>query len=165
MAAGATYEPIETRTLSSAIDIVTFSSITGAYTDLILVISGAKAYQTNTFMRFNGDAGNNYSMTNMWGNGSAAVSNRYTSAQFIYIDLASPAANTVHTKIVQISNYSNTTTYKTSLTRDSSFDGEAFVGVGVWRNTAAITSITITNANSYNWNVGTMFTLYGIKAA
>jgi hypothetical protein len=35
--------------------------------------------------------------------------------------------------------------------------------VGLWRNTAAITSITITNAGTYQ--IGSTFTLYGIASA
>jgi hypothetical protein len=166
MAAGITYEPIATQTLSTATDVVTFSTISQAYTDLILVINGAKSHQTNTYIRFNGDTGSNYSLTNMWGDGSGVVSNRYSNVTFIYVDIASPAANTIHTKIVQINNYSNATTNKTVLIRDSSFDGEALASVGMWRNTSAITSISITNATSgYNWNVGSTFTIYGIAAA
>jgi hypothetical protein len=165
MAAGKTYEPIATNTLATATDIVTFSSISGAYTDLILVINGAKAYQTNTHMRFNGDSGANYSFTNLRGNGLSVGSNRYTSVTFIYVDIATTLADEMNTKIIQINNYSNTTTYKTALVRDSAVTAEALAGVGMWRNTAAITSITITNVNNYNWNVGTMFTLYGIAAA
>ena len=39
MAAGATYEPIATNTLGSAAASVTFSGISGSYTDLILITS------------------------------------------------------------------------------------------------------------------------------
>ena len=39
MAAGATYEPIETQTLGSAAPSVTFSSIVGTYTDLRIVVA------------------------------------------------------------------------------------------------------------------------------
>ena len=38
-----TYEPIETQTLDSAAASVTFSSISGSYTDLVLVINAASA--------------------------------------------------------------------------------------------------------------------------
>jgi len=165
MAAGSTYTPIATNTLSAATDIVTFSSISGAYTDLILVIGGAKAYLTNTHIRFNGDTNSNYSFTNLRGNGIGAGSNRYTDYTFIYIDIATTLADEIHSKIIHINNYSNTTTYKTALIRDSAATAESLIGVGLWRNTAAITSITITNVNSYNWNVGSIFTLYGIAAA
>jgi len=37
MAAGKTYEPIATTTLSSSAATITFSSISGSYTDLVFV--------------------------------------------------------------------------------------------------------------------------------
>jgi hypothetical protein len=39
MAAGNTYTPLATQTLGSAAASVTFSSISGAYTDLVLVLN------------------------------------------------------------------------------------------------------------------------------
>jgi hypothetical protein len=58
MAAGNTYTPIVTNTLSSATSSVTFSSISGSYTDLVLVIA-YKAATTNyptLRLSFNGSA-------------------------------------------------------------------------------------------------------------
>ena len=43
MAAGSTYTPIATTTLGSAQADVTFSSISGSYTDLVLIIGGKNA--------------------------------------------------------------------------------------------------------------------------
>jgi len=37
--------------------------------------------------------------------------------------------------------------------------------VGLWRNTAAITSINLSTLSAYNFNIGTTATLYGIKNA
>jgi len=44
-----TYEPIATTTLSSAQSSVTFSSISGSYTDLVLVFSDVKLSSGTTF--------------------------------------------------------------------------------------------------------------------
>ena len=41
-----TYEPIATNTLGSAAASVTFSSISGTYTDLVVVVSGNGAVAT-----------------------------------------------------------------------------------------------------------------------
>jgi len=59
-------------------------------------------------------------------------------------------------------NYSNTTTYKTFLGRGN--DPSSFVrqGVGLWRNTAAITSFSVSGVT---FSTGVTATLYGIKAA
>jgi hypothetical protein len=74
--------------------------------------------------------------------------------------------------IYQIMNYSNTTTYKTSLTRQNTVDAADYNGtltaVGLWRSTSAITSVAIQltrGGSAYNFTSGSIFTLYGIKAA
>jgi hypothetical protein len=58
-----TYEPIATTTLGTAEASVTFSTISGAYTDLVLVIEGTFANYwfwqvADILMQFNGDTGN-----------------------------------------------------------------------------------------------------------
>jgi hypothetical protein len=65
-------------------------------------------------------------------------------------------------------NYSNTTTFKTTLVRSGTSTGSSFPGttaiVEMWRSTAAINRLDI-KANGVNFAVGSTFTLYGIKAA
>lgn len=165
MAAGATYEPIATTTLGSAQASVTFSSISGSYTDLVLVFTGSNATSSNGLrIRFNSDTGTNYSTTYIYGNGTSAAStfgSNTTGAQ-IAVDVASGQA----TCVTYIMNYSNTTTYKTVLGRGSSAGTTADAGVSLWRNTAAITSITVLlGAGTSNFASDSTFTLYGITAA
>lgn len=153
-----TYEPIATQTLSTSTATVTFSSIPSTYTDLVLVsnINDTNGY---SIMRFNSDSGNNYSRTWMYGNGSTAASNR--SSNVSGLDLkAETTSSTFAPTITQIMNYANTTTYKSVLIRQAQ-SGEVAAYVGLWRSTAAITTITITN----NLQSGCVLTLYGIKAA
>ena len=65
MAAGATYTPIATQTPGSNTASISFSSIPGTYTDLVLVIdnaftaSGGYSYS----LSFNDDTASNYSNT------------------------------------------------------------------------------------------------------
>jgi hypothetical protein len=66
--------------------------------------------------------------------------------------------------VTNVQNYSNTTTYKTVLSRGSS-NNYVFAWVDVWRNTAAISSLTISTDGSSNFTAGSTFSLYGIKAA
>jgi hypothetical protein len=165
----ATYEPIATQTLSTSTATVTFSSIPGTYTDLILITDGTAAATNGTNglkLQFNSDTGNNYSTTFLYGGGASASSGRSSNASFIAV---ARADTTQSNGITHIQNYSNSTTNKSVLSRGNvAASGQfplAIVYVGLWRSTAAITSMTISHENSVNFNSGFTFTLYGIKAA
>ena len=158
-----TYEPIATTTLGSAAASVTFSTISGAYTDLVIVYVGVATTSQTFSVQFNGDTGSNYSDTNLGGDGSTASSNRdssITSAK-MGINYSTGQSNF----ILSVMNYSNSTTYKTALCRSNAAVGEVNARVGLWRNTAAITSILLKMDSSSTFATGSTFTLYGIKAA
>ncbi len=161
MPAGATYEPIATTTLGSATTTVTFSSISGSYTDLFIVVDIPTATVNNNLqIRYNSDTGSNYSFTQL----QDASSNRASNATSLQTGALYSSART--TNIYQIQNYSNTTTYKTQLCRFGNPDFTVGTNVGLWRNTNAITSIEFKVAGGTdNYPSGTTFTLYGIKAA
>ena len=72
MPAGRTYTPLARTTLSSAAASVTFSNISGSYTDLVLVVSTISVNGT-AYMTVNSDTGTNYSRTFMYGTGSSVV--------------------------------------------------------------------------------------------
>jgi len=166
MAAGMTYFPIATNTLGSATSSVTFSSISGSYTDLSIVInSGSTASGQDIRCRFNSDTGSNYSFTYLTGNGSAASSNRATSQTFMPLDYNGYLSGSIATTtIINCMNYSNSTTYKTILGRFSTTAFGTDAAVGLWRSTSAITSIEfLTSASTFL--AGSTFTLYGIAAA
>jgi len=160
-----TYEPIATTTLGSATPTVTFSSISGSYTDLVLIFSGSNATSNNGLrLRFNSDSGSNYSSTYVYGDGSTATSSfgASTTGGQIAVDIGSSQSMC----IANIMNYSNATTYKTFIGRGSSAANYADANVSLWRNTAAITSVTVLlGAGTSNFATGSTFTLYGIKAA
>lgn len=163
MAAGATYEPIATQTLGSAVASITFSSIPSTYTDLIIIGNYVCISNRLSMIRVNGDTGSNYSVTYMGGNGSSGFSGQTSNDTVIY----GPNNNNVAaTGIIQINNYSNTSTYKTILTNGGAAQSPGNVGasVGTWRSTAAINSVTWF-PNGDDWAVGSTFTIYGIKAA
>ena len=163
-----TYDKIATTTLGSAQATVTFSSIPGTYTDLVLITNekqstgGTRA----SALRFNSDTGSNYSQTGLYGTGSTAGSFRTTNAAYLYYGYYafSTTSNFNFNSIVQINNYSNTTTNKTVLSRANNASNGVDAIVGLWRNTAAITSITLTMETLSNFEIGCTFTLYGIKA-
>jgi hypothetical protein len=155
-----TYEKIATTTLGSATNTVTFNSISGSYTDLILVINGTLTGSAVKYINFNGDSAANYSITTLIGTGTSAVSSRYGEP---YLDVYNSAANPFM-NVVKIMNYSNTTTYKTFFARQDAPSTTIEQIVGLWRSTSAITSLSIyTTSNQFS--TGSTFTIYGIKAA
>ena len=169
MAAGRTYTPIARTTLSTAASTVTFNSISGSYTDLVLVVQASVDSDGDLRYRLNSDTGSNYSGTILWGTGSTAGSTR-VSNQTSGITNSYGGFNTTlggSVQILQFINYSNTTTYKTILSRTSAAAGGVDATVGTWRSTSAITSIQIGKNSGMGgtFQIGSTFTLYGILAA
>jgi hypothetical protein len=160
MAAGSTYTKIASTTLSSSTATVAFSSIPATYTDLVLVINKTSTTSASPLIYINFDGGNNYSETFLRGDGSSANSGRISSTGFI--NTASNPGTAMMNTIVNFQNYSNTTTYKTVLWRGNATDGQVVAGVGLWRNTAAITTVEISFALA---NTTATLNLYGIAAA
>ena len=161
-----TYEPIATTTLGSAASSVTFSSISGAYTDLILICDGGITSGLHNFtVQINSDTASNYSRTFLSGTGSAASSGRGSSLtsmvlnDYGYLETTSGANVIAH-----FMNYSNTTTYKTVLSRANNAANGTSANINLWRSTAAISTILVSSSGS-TFVSGSTFTLYGIKAA
>lgn len=155
-----TYTPIATQTLSSTSAAITFSSIPQGYTDLVLVIAGKNSSSTySPYIQFNGDTSTNYSSTNLYGDGTSAASNRSTSTATAYFgSLGATQGNAV----ISINNYSNSTTYKTSLIRINDAGFRVYANAMLWRSTAAITSVNILNESPGTFAAGSTFSLYGI---
>jgi len=166
MAAGSTYTPIATTTLGSAQASVTFSSISGSYTDLVLIINGALSSSTaDILLTFNSDSGSNYSTTKLAGSGSSAISSRVSNQNSIPLEWYAYLDTTyAYNSITNIFNYSNTTTYKTLIARANQAATGVNANVGLWRSTSAITTILLT-ASASTFVSGSTFTLYGIAAA
>ena len=168
MAAGNTYESIATTTLGSATATVTFSSIPATYTDLIVVlgIAGLSAVETPK-MYFNGDTSALYTTTWISGHNTTAYSGRTTSQTSFYGIGAYNSGNSsgVSSIVIQVPNYSNTTTYKSMLARNNSTDLSVDATVGLYRSTSAVSSISFIVHGGNTYSTGTVFSLYGIKAA
>lgn len=164
--AGATYEPISTTTLTGTQANISFSSL-GSYTDLILVCNPINTSAGSDIgLQFNSDTGNNYSATWVNGNGTSAVSSRI--ASYSYIPVLQPVSgqSTVYSgqAIIQIMNYRNSTTYKSVLTRYDDAAKSTGAEIGLWRSTAAITSLLM-KPGTGSFASGSTFTIYGILAA
>ena len=167
MAAGKTYIPIATTTLGSAAASYTFSSIPSTYTDLILITNyGLSADADSTFYVNGVNTGTAYSETYMRGDGTSATSGRRSNQPRWILGLASVTVPTTltTTEIHQFCNYSNTTTYKTVLSRINNGGVQVAARIGMYASTTAISSITV-GGISANLLAGSTFTLYGIAAA
>lgn len=173
----ATYEAISTNTLGSTATSVVFSSIPQTYTDLILVVTGrdSRSEANDGYgFSFNTDTSTgstNYSSTFAYGANSTIYSGRETNYRQIGVHQVTASTygdnNYYPVSISHIFNYSNSNIYKTVLNRGG-IPAESYMNVGTWRNTAAISTITIWpgyNGSGYTFYAGSTFTLYGIKAA
>jgi hypothetical protein len=142
---------------------ITFSSIPSTYTDLVLVANIFTTVNANETLRVNGDTGNNYSTTSLYGTGTSALSSRGSNNNAMTFQSEVFSTSTVSALTVfHFMNYSNTTTFKTVLSRSSQANRAAETAVNLWRNTAAITSITIAGAT---FTSNATFSLYGIANA
>jgi hypothetical protein len=158
-----TMTPITTNTLSATATSVTFSNVPQGYTDLYIVWNGSVNTSQNVSLQFNSDTGSNYSATRLRGTGSAAESSRWSNITLMYGPNPDTTGNS--TVVWQVMNYSNSTTNKTGIARGGGAGGETGAYVGLWRNTAAITSVTVIINGSATMSSGTSLTIYGIKAA
>lgn len=167
----ATFEPIATYTVPSNTTSYTFSSIPGTYTDLVVSMSVASSSGNTLFIRFNNDTSALYSATRLSGSGTSALSDRDTrgSGYGVLTNYAAPPSTLGnHNTILQVMNYSNTTTFKTWLNRSNLASAGTDAIVGLYGSTSAITSIGF-STNGFGGTstllAGSTFTIYGIKAA
>lgn len=163
-----TYTPITNNTLSSSASTVTFSSISNTYTDLILIVQPIASAGVDLELRFNGDSGTNYSCSQLTGTGSAVTYGAFTNAAQMRLDKFGYVNTSIGTMdVIHIMNYANTSVNKTVLSRTGNASQGTDIVVGMWRSTAAITSIVLYPGvgTGATFSAGSTFTLYGIKAA
>jgi hypothetical protein len=154
-----TYVALDTVTVSAS-SSVSFTSIPSTYTDLVIVIDGTSTTGAEMFVRFNSDSGSNYSFLQFYSDGSSVgrdIRNNQTEGR---IGSIRTAQNSV---ICNIFNYANTTTFKTSTSRDGTGTVITNTFTNLWLSTSAINAIQIFPPTG-QFNGGMVFTIYGIKA-
>lgn len=158
-----TYEPIATTTLTSAQTSVSFTNITGTYTDLIVIVNGQDSTNGYVLVRYNNDSNSIYSRTAVYGDGSNPQTFRQSSQTSHFV---ATGGGTPQGQKIQINNYSNTTIFKTTLLNENRSDSSVGITVGLYRSSSAISRIDFISATGgATINSGSTFTLYGIKAA
>ena len=162
-----TYTLIEAKTLGSSTASITFSSIPQTYTDLKLV---ASTRNNNADTDNNGTISFNSSTSSrsaifVYGTGSSALSGTDTGG-FTWGEVGNNAtSNTFSNFEIYIPNYtsSNYKSYSNDgVTEQNATRSVQMLVAGLWSNTAAITSITLT-PQSYSYLASSTFYLYGIK--
>ena len=162
------YYSIATQTVGSGgASSITFTSIPSTYTHLQIRVTSLSAHNfSNTIVQFNGDTGANYTLHQLVGNGSAASA--YGTGGQTNITVGQQGTSTYPgVEIMDILDYANTNKYKTVRDlsgTDSNGTGQTLIILrsGVWMNTSAVTSITLTNDGG-SYNQYSSFALYGIR--
>jgi hypothetical protein len=170
--AASSYESIATVTVGANQSTITFSSIATTWTHLQIrgiARNGSpdSAGNDNIRMRFNSDTGSNYSLHYLYGTGSSALAGAGANQSIMLA--GKPASggdgsNIFGAFVTDILEYKNTNIYKTIRTLtgiDNNGSGIIFFSSGNWRNTNAITTITLTS--DADFTSYSSFALYGIK--
>lgn len=169
----AAFDLLQTTILSTTATSVTFSNL-GNYTDYKhLQIRGTGRTDDGNilYLRMNGDTSQAYSRHQLTANGSSVSSSNSAPSNHIIGCFA--LANNGNTTnifsgfVLDILDFSNVNKFKTIRSLGGNVQAVNFntaLGLfsGVWRNTNAITSLTISNSGG-NYVSGTRFSLYGIK--
>lgn len=154
------WTPLANTTLGANAVSVTFSSISGSYRDLFIVVQGSTTSGQNLFVRFNSDStASNYIFVSMSGDGSSTTSKTTTNGYINYWTNWDTAQNNT---VVNIMDYAATDKHKIYLSRNNSTAVGVEAVCGRWANTAAVTTVAVLAAT--NFASGTSFALYGVSA-
>jgi hypothetical protein len=164
-----TYELITSQTVGSGgASSVTFSSIPATYTDLLIKGSARDSGTGSVYMGIRLDLqGSNtgFSQKMLYGDGSSAASASDSGHAWQYGDSASATANTFGNWECYIPNYL-AAQYKSynsdSVAENNGTPTITAMTAGLWSNTTAISTITLTTAGS-GFVQYSSFYLYGIK--
>ena len=170
---GAFTQIAQTIVSGSTTSSVTFSSISGSYSQLKLVMMGASSSASDDTWNvyFNGDnASTNYDEQEMYnsvgGSGTPSSFGATAVATTFSATLASNSSGRASSATCELPSYSATTFFKTMTCESTSWKTGGFLKVETqtadWKNTAAITSVTVAcNNSSCHLMPGTTVTLYG----
>jgi hypothetical protein len=158
------YVPLANITLGANASTVTFSSINQTYRDLIFVLVGTTTGTAFSRMRMNGDAGNNYSLISMEGNGSNVQSTQSGTGSNIALPIGSTMESaTSWLDTIQILDYSQTNKVKTGVMRSVNASDRTSTACIRWNSTSAITSVEFTG-NNQPFAAGLTVALYGVTS-
>jgi hypothetical protein len=170
---GGALAQISNQTLGGAAATIDFPGIAGTFNHLLLVLAArgdtaATAVVVN--LQFNGDSGANYDIQRVTTAAAAAGGNEAfggTSARVGSIAAASAAAGLSGSLYIFIPGYAGAVLHKTFISNSGWKIGVASGNIAIeevtghWRNTAAVTRVTLLAAAG-NFIAGSQATLYGL---
>jgi hypothetical protein len=169
-----TYIALAKTVLTSSAASITFSSISATYTDLCVLISARTNSSAGSFVgtlaiTYNGITIND-SVTELFTDGTNVSSQRSTtSTNIVRVPADGCTANTFGNAEIIIPNYASSS-YKPAsgtsvIENNSTTTGESRIATaaGLWSDTSAISSITLTSLSGHTIDAGSSFYLYGIK--
>jgi len=161
------YQSIATVTVGSGgATVVTFSGIPQTYKHLQLryIARSSTGGEYNPNFQINSDTAGNYRWHYVTGNGTtASAGDSGASPTSIVLGIVPSATSNFGVSIIDFLDYADTTKFKTTRNvggRDTNGAGEALVISGLWRSTAAISTITLNFSGAAQYS---HFALYGIK--
>lgn len=175
----ASVQRIEQKVLAAKVATVTFAGIPQCFSHLKIEMQTrtdrADAQLTDQInMRFNADGGANYDHVYLVGErNNTRTSGGTVNAAFIWIANTANAnapANYSDQCTININNYRRTTFFKTATAEGGQIEdhevGAGLLGTwrrsGWWHDTSAITAIELYTVNADDFEIGCVFTLYGL---
>lgn len=178
-AGGPAYDLLSTTVLSSSASSVSFSSLdtlAAGYKHLEIRMVTRSDYSNiyndslHTKLHFNGDTGSNYAYHRMHGSGSSVSSSAATSTADLRIWYTTAVGNSTTgiftPAVISILDFANASKNTTTRAINGMYGSIGAPRVafqsGLWNNTAAVTSLSLTSAFG-NYVAGSRFSLYGVR--
>ena len=159
--------------LGSAASTITFTSIPNTFTDLQLSCDGRgdTGASTTPLMTFNGDTGNNYDLTEIYAGGTggnALATGAWAQPYIALLAWSGPSSSANYPGMFEAYLHNYTGAFYKGITIKQGNQINAFAGNSYilyanawWKNTGAITSITITSSTA-NFVANSHCSLYGV---
>lgn len=173
------YHLLQSETLVSDAPSVQFSSVNTyatQYDHLQIrwsIRTSRVAYADSVRLRFNGDTGNNYNTHILFGNGSAAYGDFFSSTTLDYMDFQRVSSSQADAGlfgggVIDILDAFNTNKHKTirnlgGVAGITSQNGQIHITSGSWFNTAALSTMLLYPGSGTNFVAGSRFSLYGLR--
>jgi hypothetical protein len=153
--------------LSGTATSITFSSISGSYRDLYMVITIAGLGSGGIpLIKANNDGTANYSGTILRANGSTANGvnvNAYNYGTQTSLYVSNSGSNNTFFD-VWMPDYATTDKHKNFMIRSNGADSGVEMNLSKWNSTSAITSLVLWFGSGQSFGIGTTVALYGVSA-